>query len=231
MYLSARREPRCSRSPCPRRCSPRKGRSRGHLPRHARGHTSCPNRQTTAGGPPGSRRPARRPRAEAGRSRASHPPSLAQATRPRVSPSMPQFPAPAIAATTSNPCGRPSSRAPSRHGPPASSTSIRSRSRRNSARRVNAPPCREALCSTELVANSEATRIASPACGQPPSHPARAARASPTCRGSAGRFRCDGGCPPSRLSWSRPLSLGPDLCFTACRARATVGNGIGPDAH
>ena len=31
--------------------------------------------------------------------------------RPRASPPMPQFPAPAIAATTSNPCGRPSSRA------------------------------------------------------------------------------------------------------------------------
>ena len=28
-----------------------------------------------------------------------------------------------------------------------------------------------------------------------------------------------------------PSPFGPDLCFTACRARATVGNGIGPDAH
>ena len=37
-----------------------------------------------------------------------------------------------------------------------------------------------------LVANSDAIRIASSACGQPPSHPASAARASPTCRGSAG---------------------------------------------
>ena len=46
-----------------------------------------------------------------------------------------------------------------------------------------------------------------------------------------GRFRCAGGCPPPRLSWSQSLSLGPDLCFTACRAGATVGNGIGPDAH
>lgn len=54
-----------------------------------------------------------------------HPPSLAQATRPPASPSIPQFPAPAIAVTTSNPCGRPSPRTPPRHGPPASSTSIR----------------------------------------------------------------------------------------------------------
>jgi hypothetical protein len=37
-----------------------------------------------------------------------------------------------------------------------------------------------------VVANSEAIRIASSACGQPPSHPASAARASPTCRASAG---------------------------------------------
>ena len=39
---------------------------------------------------------------------------------------------------------------------------------------------------TLYVANSEATRIASSACGQPASHSASAARASPTCRDSAG---------------------------------------------
>jgi hypothetical protein len=70
--------------------------------------------------------------------------------------------------------------------PPASSTSIRRQSGCTSARRVNAPPSREALCRTELVANSEATRIASLACAQPPSHAVSSARASPTCRGSAG---------------------------------------------
>ena len=100
-------------------------RSRGRLPRRATGRASCPSRRTTAGGPRGSRRPAGRPRAGAGWSRVSHRPSLTQAMRPRASPSMPQFPRPAIASTTSNPCGRPSSRSPSRHGPPASCTSIR----------------------------------------------------------------------------------------------------------
>jgi hypothetical protein len=105
-----------------------------------------------------------------------HPPSRAQATRPPSSPTTPQFPAPAIAVTTSNPCGRPSSHRPVRHDPPASSTSIRTRSRPTSARKVNAPPCREALCRTELVANSEATRIASSARSQLPSQAASAAR-------------------------------------------------------
>ena len=60
------------------------------------------------------------------------------------------------------------------------------------------------------MANSEATKTASSACGLPTSHPASAAsaaRASPTCRARPGRFRCDGGCPPPRLSWS--LSLIP----------------------
>ena len=52
---------------------------------------------------------------------AYHLPSRAQAVRPWTSPPIPQFPAPAIAATTSNPCGRPSSHNPSRHGPPPSS--------------------------------------------------------------------------------------------------------------
>ena len=56
----------------------------------------------------------------------------------------------------------------------------------NSGAQDERTPCREALCRTALVANSEATRIASSAHGQPPSHPASAARASPTCRGSAG---------------------------------------------
>jgi hypothetical protein len=56
---------------------------------------------------------------------------------------------------------------------PASSTSIRRYSWRTSARTVNAPPCREALCTTALVANPEATRIAS-SCGPPSSHPASA---------------------------------------------------------
>ena len=38
---------------------------------------------------------------------------------PRASPSTPQFCGPASAATTSNPCGRRSSRCPARHGPRA----------------------------------------------------------------------------------------------------------------
>ena len=140
-------------------------------------------------------------------------------------------PGPAIAVTTSKPCGRLSSRSPSRHRPPASSTSIRSRSGADFGAQDDAPPSREALCRTELAANSDAIRIASSVCGQPPSHPARAARACLTWPGSAGRFRCDGGCPPPRLSWSLSLSRWPDLCFTACRVRTTVGNEIGPDAH
>jgi hypothetical protein len=41
-------------------------------------------------------------------------------------------------------------------------------------------------CRTALVANSDAIRIASPACGQPSSHPASAARACLICPGSAG---------------------------------------------
>ena len=165
------------------------------------------------------------------RSCASHQPSLAQATRPRSSPSTPQFPAPAIAATTSNPCGRPSSRSPSRHGPPPSSTSIRRRSRLTSARSVNTPPCRETLCRTELVANSEATRIASSACGQPPSHPASAARASPTCRVRRGRFRCDGGCPPPRLSWSLSLSFLAGFVFHSLSREGYRWKWDRPDAH
>jgi len=68
---------------------------------------------------------------------------------------------------------------------------------------MNAPPCREALCRTELVANSEAIRIASSACGQPSSHPASAARASPDLPGFGG--------------------VGSGV--------AARGNGIGPDAH
>ena len=75
---------------------------------------------------------------------------------------------------------------PPRHGPPASSTSIRRRSWPTSTRSVNVPACREALCSTALVANSEVTRIASSASGHPPSHPASAARATLTCPASAG---------------------------------------------
>lgn len=63
-------------------------------------------------------------------------------------------PPPATAATTSNPCGRASSRIPPRHGPPASSTSIRTRPCRTSARSVKAPPWHDALCSTALVVNS-----------------------------------------------------------------------------
>ncbi len=75
---------------------------------------------------------------------------------------------------------------PPRHRPPASSTSIRTCPCRTSARSVKAPPRPEPLCSTELVANSEATRIASSASGQPPSQAASAARATLTCPGSAG---------------------------------------------
>ena len=66
--IKVRREPRCSRSPRPRRCSRRRGRSRGGLPPRATGRASCPSRQTTVAGPRGSRRPAWRPRAGAGRS-------------------------------------------------------------------------------------------------------------------------------------------------------------------
>ena len=114
-------------------------------------------------------------------------PRVAQAMRPRASPSMPSFPGLAIAATTSNPC----------RGHPVVARSVTPRPSgvlhldpnavpAELARRMNAPPCREALCRTELVANSEAIRIASSAWGRRPSHPASSARASPTCRGSAG---------------------------------------------
>jgi hypothetical protein len=74
-------------------------------------------------------------------------------------------------------------------------------------------PPREGLSSTELVANSDAIRIALSARGQPPSNSASAARACLTWAGSAGRCRCSGACPLPRLSWSLSLP-GPGVCVS-----------------
>ena len=104
--------------------------------------------------------------------------------RPRP---LPSSPPPAIAVTTSNPCGRPSSRGPSRHGPPPSSTSIRSQSRLTSARRVNAPPCQGGAIQDRIggeLRGDQDRLLGLRAAAQPPG---QRDRASPTCRGSAGK--------------------------------------------
>ena len=117
--------------------------------------------------------------------------------RPRASPSMPQFPAPAIAVTTSNPCGRPWKVTPRPSGVlHLDLDAILA----NFGAQDERTPCREALCRTELVANQR--RPGSPrrpTGSRPATRPARPARARPA-GARRGRFRCDGGCPPPRLS-------------------------------
>src|ERR1035441_31802 len=183
---------------------------------------------------------------------------MAQAMRPLGSPLMPQSCGPAIAATTSNPWGRPSSRGLARHGPPASATSIRTWSGWTSARRVNSPPSREALCRTELVAYSDAIRMASSARGQSRSRAASATRAWPDRGGAGGEVAGVGapGGPPGAGSLGVPdlggvsgegagvvararppgcrghLSLpGQLFVFPSLAGEVYVGNRIGLDAH